>query len=416
MATQVKTMPNQRTAPRQAGGITLWYGVLLVAIAAGFGAMVMRAVHGLGVTNLTSDVPWGAWVAFYIYFVGLSAGAFLLSSLIHVFSMHHLEKVGRDATLVALISMIVALMFVLLDIGRMDRFWHALVYGNITSVLAYEVRFYVVYIFLLAAELWFAIRHDLVVAAQGTGAKAAIARVLKLGSRNTSEQAKDRDRRWLGILGAIGIPIAIFGVHGGTGLLFAVVKARYYWNTAIFPVVFVVSALVSGTALVTAIYIIKTKLTGRQIDFDLMRSLTGLMMLFLLIDIGLQFFELIVSFYGLQEGALHSLNYMLAGANAWVFWLVQVGVGIILPIILYCLKSTRQSPGAMCLAALAIVTGILGVRFNIVLPALIPPVLPGLPEGRYYPAVLEWVVAGGVVALGMFLYTLAVRSLPIDKS
>lgn len=416
MTTPVKAMPNPATAPRKTGGLVIWYGILLAAIAVGFGAIAMRAVHGLEVTNLTSDVPWGAWVAFYIYFVGLSAGAFLLSSLIHVFNMHHLEKVGRDATLIAFISMLIALVFVLIDIGRMDRFWHVLVYGNITSILAYEVRFYVAYILLLAAELWLAIRHDLVVAAQGTGLKASIARVLKLGSRDTSRKAQERDRRWLKILGAIGIPIAIFGVHGGTGLLFAVVKARYYWNTAIFPVVFVVSALCSGTALVTAIYLIRSKLAGRQIDVNLMRSLTGLMMLFLLIDIGLQFFELLVSFYGLQEEALHSLHYMLAGSNAWVFWLVQVGVGMILPIFLYSIKSTRQSPGAMCLAAVAIVIGILGVRFNIVLPALIPPVLPGMPEGLYYPTLLEWTGSGGIVALGMFLYTVAVRLLPIDES
>lgn len=416
MTTEVKAMPEQAAVPRKSTGLMLWYVCLLATVAVGFAAIVTRAAQGLGVTHLTSDVPWGAWVAFYIYFVGLSAGAFLLSSLIHVFDMHHLEKVGKDATLVAIIAMILALAFILIDIGRMDRFWHALVYGNITSVLAYEVRFYVVYIILLAAELWLAMRRDLVLTAQGTGPRAALARILKLGSRDTSEKARQRDLRWLKILGAIGIPIAIFGVHGGTGLLFAVVKARHYWNTAIFPVVFVVSALVSGTALVTAIYIIKTRLAGKQVDGNLLQSLSGLMMLFLLVDIGLQIFEFIVSFYGLQPEALHSLHYMLAGPHAGVFWLVQVGVGMIIPIALYSMKGARRSPAAMLVAALAILIGILGVRFNIVLPALIPPVLPGLPEGQYYPTGLEWMASGGIIAMGMLLYTLAVRLLPIDES
>ena len=415
MTTQVKTMPNQATAPQKSGRVALWYGFLLILIAVGLGAIGMRAVQGLAVTNLTSDVPWGSWVAFYIYFVGMSAGAFLLSSLIHVFDMRHLEKVGRDATLVAIISMILALTFILLDIGRMDRFWHAMVYGNITSVLAYEVRFYVVYLLLLAAELWFAIRHDLVIAAQGTGLKASVARFLKFGSTDTSEKGKERDHYWLKILGAIGIPIAIFGVHGGTGLLFAVVKARAYWNTALFPVVFVVSALVSGTALVTAIYIIKTKVTGKELDASLVRSLAGWMILFLMIDVGLQFFEWIVGFYGLQEEALASLYFMLQGGNAWVFWLVQLGIGVVLPVFLYAVKSTRNSPTAMLIAAIAIVIGILGVRFNIVLPALVHPLLPGLPEGQYHPALLEWAASAGIIALGMMLYTIAVRVLPMDE-
>lgn len=59
--------------------------------------------------------------------------------------------------------------------------------------------------------------------------------------------------------------------------------------------------------------------------------------------------------------------------------------------------------------------GILGVRFNIVLPALMPPLLPGLPAGQYYPSWLEWAAAGGVIAFGVLLYTLAVRWLPIDE-
>lgn len=398
------------------GSLTAWYGLLLILIVIGFGAIGMRAGQGLVLTNLTSDVPWGTWVSFYIYFVGLSAGAFLLSSLIHVFDMRHLEKVGRDATLVALISMILALTFILLDIGRMDRFWHALVYGNITSVLAWEVRFYTVYLLLLAAELWFAIRYDLVQAAQGTGLKASLARFLKLGSTDSSEQGKEKDRRWLKILGAIGIPIAIFGVHGGTGLLFAVVKARVYWNTALFPVIFVVSALVSGTALVTAIYIIKSKVTGQKIDENLVRSLAGWMILFLVIDMGLQFFDMIVSFYGLQEDALAALWFMLKGGNAWVYWLVQIGIGMVVPILLYLFKGTRNSPNAMLVAALAIVIGILGVRFNIVLPALVNPVLPGLPAGQYVPTLLEWLASLGIISLGAMIYTLAVRLLPMDEA
>ncbi|NLC77244.1 MAG: polysulfide reductase NrfD [Clostridia bacterium] len=89
MTTQVKAMAKQAPMRQKSGRVTLWYGFLLILIAMGLGAIGIRAMHGLAVTNLTSDVPWGSWVAFYIYFVGMSAGAFLLSSLIHVFDMEH---------------------------------------------------------------------------------------------------------------------------------------------------------------------------------------------------------------------------------------------------------------------------------------------------------------------------------------
>lgn len=413
MSTRVERVAKTRMTKKNKGlNLSFWYGILTIIMIAGFAAIGMRILNGLEVTNLTSDVPWGTWVAFYIYFVGLSAGAFLLSSLIHVFDMRHLEKVGRDATIVAIVSMVLALTFILLDIGRMERVWHALVYGNITSVLAWEVRFYMVYLLLLLAELWFALRHDLVLQAQGTGFKASLARFLKFGSTDTSPEAKEKDHRWLKILGAIGIPIAIFGVHGGTGLLYAVIKARPYWNTALFPVVFVVSALVSGTALVTAIYIVKTKLAKEKVDLDLVKSLAGLMILFLLIDVGLQFFEILVGFYGLQEDTLVALLFMIKGGNAWIFWLVQIGIGVVVPIAIYANKKARNSANAMMAAAVAIVVGILGVRFNIVLPAQINPLLPGLPLPQYNPTLLEWIVSFGIIAMGFLLFTLAVRLLP----
>jgi molybdopterin-containing oxidoreductase family membrane subunit len=400
---------------RKRPGMTLWYVFLFLLMGLGAVALWYRISQGLAATNLTSTMPWGAWVAFYIYFAGISAGAFLFSSLIHVFGMEHLEKVGKDATLIALISMVLALCFILLDLGRMERFWHALWYGNISSVLAYEVRFYTVYILLLLAELYFALRYALVVQAQGQGFKAKLARLLKLGSTDLTEKGRQKDRHLLKILSSIGIPIAIFGVRGGTGLLFAVVKARPYWNTALFPVIFVVSALVSGSALLTAVYILKGRFTGRKIDLSLVQSMAGWMMLFLLIDVGLQFFEIAVGAYGLEEHELATLAAIFTSNFSWSFWGVQMGIGVLLPLLLYFNPRTRKSSNALLLAALAVVVGILGVRFNIVIPALTVPVLPDLPQGYYYPTWVEWLSSFGIIGMGLMLYTLAVRYLPVDS-
>lgn len=359
-----------------------WYIVLFLLMLIGLIAFVIRAVNGLSTTNLSSAMPWGTWVAFYIYFVGMSAGAFLLTSLIHVFDMEHLEEVGKDATLVAIISMVLALFFILMDLGHMERFWHAIWYWNSTSILSWEIRFYTIYIVLLLAELYYALKHD---------------------------------KKKLKLLGAIGIPIAIFGVHGGTGVLFAVVKAQPYWNTALFPVIFVVSALVSGTALVTALYIIKNKFAGKEPDISLVKSLASWMVLFLVIDVGLQFFEILVGIYGLEEQELATLATIFTGSFALNFWVVQMGIGVIIPLILYFNPRTRQSTTAMFWAAVAVVIGILGVRFNIVVPALTVPVLPGLPAGYYYPSWIEWTISIGIISLGIIIYTLAVKLLPIDN-
>jgi molybdopterin-containing oxidoreductase family membrane subunit len=244
--------------------------------------------------------------------------------------------------------------------------------------------------------------------------KATLAGILKLGSNDTSAEGQERDKRMLKILGSIGIPIAIFGVHGGTGVLFAVVKAQAYWNSALFPVVFVISALVSGTALLTALYVIRSRISGKEIDISLVKSLAGWMVLFLLIDVGLQFFEILIGAYGLEEQELATLAAIFASDFSWSYWGVQMGIGVLVPLILYFNPGTRRSPTAMMLAGIAVVIGILGVRFNIVVPALTVPVLKGLPSGYYYPTWVEWASSGGIIGLGLLLYTLAIRYLPID--
>lgn len=385
-----------------------WYALLIVLFLAGGVAIYDRAVNGLATTNLTSTTPWGAWIAFYIYFVGLSAGAFLLSSLIYVFGMVRFERVGRMALLTALVSMIVALTFVLLDIGRMERAFSALVYFNWLSPLAWEMRFYLIYILLLAAELWFAMRADLV----RNAARSKLCKLLAFGSKSTGDAG---DHRWLQILGTIGVPIAIFGVHGGTGTIFAVVKARGMWFSALTPIVFIVSALVSGTALLTLIYILRQKALKRPLDTGMVTDLGKLLGGFLIADLGLLFYEYLVPLLSMNPHETEVMHTMMSGPYAWSFWMLQLAVGMVAPAIIL-MTRLRNSWPLTALASLMVVVGIVGVRFNIVVPALIPPLLPGLPAGQYFPNAMEWWSSAGIIAMGLLIFSIAADLLPVDQN
>lgn len=394
----------------------LWWASLIMMMIMGAVAVFYRITEGLASTHLTSLMPWGAWVAFYIFFVGLSAGSFLLSTLIVVFGMDRFEVVGRAALFTAIISMAVAMSFVLLDLGRMDRFWHAMTYWNLVSVLSWEVHFYVLYIALLIAELYLMMRTDLIRLAQTSiGWKKSLYEFLTLGSRDLSETSRQNDHRWMRILGFIGIPLAIFGVHGGTGTLFAVVKARVYWHSGLFPVIFVLSALVSGTALLTFIYVIQKKVRGLKVNLDVVKALSQLMALFLIIDLSLEFYEWLVSAYGMEHEHMAVLATLFAGKHAWSFWGLQMFLGAMLPLYLIFSKKTRESIWALAIASLSVVIGIIGVRFNIVVPALIVPVIEGLPRGDYFPSWVEWLSSIGVIAMGMAMYTIGAKFLPLDE-
>lgn len=394
-----------------------WFGVLIFLMILGIIGVYFRIQDGLASTNLTSLMPWGAWVAFYIFFVGLSAGSFLLSTLVIVFGMKRFEVVGRAALFTAIISMIVALTFVLLDLGQMDRFAYALMYWNLVSVLSWEIHFYVLYIVLLIAELYFMIRPDLIRLQQNSiGWKKSLYGFLTMGSNDLSPEARNNDYKWMKILGIIGIPLAIFGVHGGTGTLFAVVKARVYWNSGLFPVIFVMSALVSGTALLNFVYIIQQKVRNLKVNLDVVKSLSQLMAFFLIIDLSLEFYEWFVSSYGLEPEHMAVLATLFAGKHAWSFWGLQIFLGAVLPLYLVFSKRTKDSINALAIAAISVVIGIIGVRFNIVVPALIVPVLEGLPRGDYFPSWVEWSSSVGVIAMGMMLYTIGAKLLPLEEN
>ena len=393
----------------------VWYGFLAVLLAVGAYAMWLRVDGGMASTNLTSVTPWGAWVAFYIYFVGLSAGAFLVSTLANVFEMDGMHRIDRDALFAAIISMAVALLFVWTDLGRMDRMYFPFFWRQLTSALSWEVHAYVAYIAVLVTELYLSMRIDLArVAERDDGWRGRLCGLLTLGRRSTDEEAQATDRTWLKRVGTLGIPLAIFLVHGGTGVLFAVAKARPYWNSGLFPIIFVISAVVSGTALVAMLYVLRTRLfDGESVDPDILDRLGSLLAAFIITDVALTAIDALIALASLHPHEVETWHIVLFGEMSWSFWWFMVGFGWLFPLVVLSNRSWRRSPWPIVAAGLSVVVGIVAVRFNIVVPPQILPVMDGLPHGSYFPTATEWLTSVGMVAVGLLLYTLGAEFLPL---
>lgn len=394
----------------------LWWSFLLVVFVVGMYSLIKGYfLQGMTSTNLTNQVPWGGWVAFYIYFIGMSAGSFLLSTLVYGFGMKQYERIGRSALLSAIVSMITAITFIFLDIGRPDHIFNSIIYWNVTSTMAWEIHFYIVYIALLVTELYFSMRKDLVTLSTKPGPLKKFYQLLTFGYVNISSQALEKDRKRLKVLGIIGIPTAIFGVHGGTGSIFAVVKARPFLNTGLFPVIFILSALVSGTALSIAIYVIKSRVKKEKIDIPMVRNLGAMLSLFLAIELGMEWYEFLIGYYNLEGKELAAMQHMAFGPYSYTFWLFQMGLAMIFPLILLFVPKTNKSVNWILFASIITIIGVVGVRFNMVVPFLIEPVLDGLPVGAYYPNLSEWVTSFGLIAMCLILYTIGEKLLPIDE-
>jgi molybdopterin-containing oxidoreductase family membrane subunit len=392
-------------------------GVLLLL--AGIPGWYDRLTHGHLNANYGSLVPWGLWVAAYIYFVGLSAGSFLISSLVYVFNLKQFEKVGRLALFTALITLLLALLSIWVDLGHMERFWHVFAYPNFRSPMAWMIWLYTAYFVLLAVELWFLLRRDLVTGAQGTDWKARASRVLSFGSRDESAESEQRDRKIVKILATIGIPIAIM-FHGGVGTLFGIVAARPAWHSGLFPVLFLLSALASGAALLTVTAAIFQD--GWRKNRDTVLALGRLVLALLLLDVLFQFSEILIAYAGGVPGHTDSLNLILMGPYSWVFWGLQVIVGILIPIVLLA-GPTRSDPRFVSLAGLMIVLGFIGVRLNIVIPGLATEEIRGMMEAvsspristAYVPSTSEWLLTAGIVGLGLLLFGIGEMLLPKDE-
>jgi molybdopterin-containing oxidoreductase family membrane subunit len=398
-----------------------YWAVVLVMLAIGVVGLYWRLTAGHRLANYGQLIVWGLGVALYIYFIGLSAGAFLISALVYAFGVERFRPIARLALFTALISLLMALLNIWFDIGHMERFYEIYVRPNFLSMMAWMVWLYTAYFLLLVVELWFDARQDLIGWANKPGLTGAISRLLALGSKDLSPASRARDEKVTRVLGSIGVPLAIM-FHGGVGALFGVVSARPAWHSGLFPLIFLASALVSGGGLLMAVYAFLAPDRGTLAHRSLVENLGKLVLGLVLLDALFTFAEYSIALYGSIPGDVAPLIAAITGPFWYVFWIGQIGLGIVVPVVLLGWERTRRSPFWVGVAGLAIVLAFVGVRLNIVIPPLSVPEIRGLvqavPSPRmntvYVPSAMEWFLSIGIIGLGMALFAIGYNLLPVQ--
>lgn len=402
---------------RPVEGLKRLFSILAsVLLVLGSYGLFQRMFRGHLNANYGSVVTWGLWVATYIYFIGLSAGAFLISSLVYVFNVRRFERVGRLAVLTALITLFLALLSIVFDLGHMERSWHVMAYPNFKSPMAWMIWLYSAYSLILLGEFWFLLRRDLVLEGSRPGLRGRLYRVLALGSRDTSKAGAQRDRKIVRALATVGVPLAVM-FHGGVGALFGVVSARPHWHSGLFPILFLLSALVSGGSLLAVAGFIFQK--GWKDNSDTVVALGRLVLGLLLLDVLFQTSEFLVAFRGGIPGHIAGLKLVISGPYWIVFWGWQVVVGTLIPILLLALP-TREKPVYVAIAGALIAAGFFGLRLNIVIPGLAVEEIEGFSRAfvsmrtssHYFPSLSEWSLTAGIVGLGLLLFALGEWLLP----
>jgi len=348
-----------------------------------------RFANGHENANYGSYVTWGLWVAIYLFLAGLSAGAFALATLDYVFNVPLFKGTGRIALWAALVTLGAGLLAIWLDLGHLERIWEVYLRPNLNSVMAQIVWGYTVFGLIQLAVLILAIRNP----------KSA----------------------WLKALMIAGLPLALF-VSGGTGALLGVQAAQPFWHVGLFPAQFPVFSLASGVALMLALI----GLFGPADDSRRPQQLWVLAIATVVLQLIKLYFlwaDFSQSVYAGVPANVQSVNEVLYGQYWWAFWILQLGIGTLIPLIVLTQpKLARHNSWAGWMGVL-VMFGFAVARANIVFPALAIPEIDALAEAfvnprlqfAYFPSAMEWAVTIGIIGLAVLAFLVGTDRLRLHE-
>ncbi|MBM4293349.1 MAG: hypothetical protein FJ126_00375 [Deltaproteobacteria bacterium] len=388
----------------------------IIGLVVGSWGMYQRLAHGHLAMNYGSFVPWGLWVAFDLFFLGLTAGAFLITVLTYVFRIKLLADLGPLAVFTVLVTLMCEVIIISLDLGHPWRVYRFLLSPNIGSMLFWLVVFITSMWIIYVPWLYFLLREQLVAWGNDeTRPGHKIYRFLALGKTAYTDQERQRDSRRSRFLSYISLPIGLifFGAHGA---IFAILHNRPIWNSAMLPLIFIVAAMLSGGALITFLAYLY------QPSDELIQPLGRVILLTLLSFLFLEGLQLFVGYQSKITGIVTSLDLITIGPYWWAFWIVHFLIGSLIPA--YLLIRYPENSKMVAVACFIIMVTFLSVRLNYLIPDMAVYKLEGLQNTFYHqrlrpeyvPNLNEWLVSVWVISLGLLTFLLGTRWLPVIQA
>jgi Ni/Fe-hydrogenase subunit HybB-like protein len=316
-------------------------------------------------------VQWKLMIVLYPYITGIVAGAFIVSSMHHVFHVKTLQPLARMSLLFALAFLACAALPLLVHLGQPGRALSIFLTPNPSSAMAGFGYLYAAYAVLLILEIFFLYRPVLVARFQASrGLKRAFYWLLAMGSDNVSADTLEMDRRIVRVLSALGIPMACL-LHGYVGFIFGGVKAVPLWATPLMPVIFLLSACVSGIAGVILCYIIVKRLRGERADTETVRTALRFLWGFFILDVTFEILEVFSHSY-MATSHWTTLHELLWGPLYQSYWVWQVMVFSAIPLallgfVILTRASARIVKLVAPLACSMILIQVLLMRWNVVI-------------------------------------------------
>lgn len=360
--------------------ITFWKAVFVILLLAGAYSTYVRIFHGLGgATNLSDATPWGIWIGFDILCgVMLAAGGFTLMATVHIFNVKDYKPIARPALLTAFLGYLLVIGALMFDLGKPWNVFRVMVTWQPRSVMfevGWCVMLYTTVLFLEFLPIVF--------------------------ERFRFEKPQK-------ILRMISVPLFILGVilstlhQSSLGSLYLIVPGKLHplWYTPMLPVLFWISAVTIGLAMTIFESTMSARhFPGHELEKPLIVGLGRIMFVMLIIYAVVRVQNLV---------SRDALQYALRPSyESTMFWL-EVGLAFAVPIALLLFRNVRENPPRLYFVSILVISGFVVNRLNVAATGM-----EGWSGVRYIPKWTEVSITLMVVSIGIFLFTMAVKYLPI---
>ena len=383
-------------------GVAVAIVVAAILTVGGLALWAFQLTSGMVNTNMRNLDSWGLYITMFMFLVGLSAGGLIISSAPRVFGMEGFGGVSKIAVWTSICCTVLAIGFVVIDLGQPLRLWELFVYSNLGSPLMWDIIVLGTYLILSIVYLWAMLRFE-----GGKGSAAA-----------------------LRVVSAIALVCAVL-VHSVTAWIFGLQQGREMWHTALLGPWFVSSALVCGVALVLVVVIALRKAGYLELDQKHVVKMLKLLGVFVCVD--LYFFGCDLLTEGFPAGSGADIVAMLTtGALAPFFWIEVLGCAATAAIAFT--PKLRTNP-LIVVASLLAIAGIFCKRVQLLVGGFQIPNLDyagpmtqytvtdwtsgmaGAYQGMvYWPTPMEFGIVLGVFGLGALMLLAGLKFLPLKPS
>ncbi len=369
-----------------------WMTVLTAIMLVGANAWATQVSRGMALTGMSDHVSWGLYIANFTFGVGLAAGAVLLVIPAYLYDDHEMHDVVIVGELVAISAIVVCLLFITVDLGRPDRFWHIIPgigrFNWPISMLTWDVLVLNGYL-LLNLHI--------------TG---YLVYTRYLGRRPS--------KNWYLPFVFVSIAWAI-SIHTVTAFLYSGLGGRPFWNSALLAPRFIASAFVSGPAFVIVLLQVVRRVTRFEIGESPVHTLSSIMRITVLVNLFMAVSEFFTALYtgGAHAASARYLLFGMHGHHALVPWIwTAIALNVSSALLLHAERRSGQTR-YLNLACVAAFTGVwIEKGMGLIVPGFIPSTLHEVVE--YLPSLTEWKITAGIWAAGIMVLTVALKvALPL---